>query len=98
MLNIYQGSLQTNVVVPLAHDRTLVIFEWYYAEPGTAESWNGLQDSIAFSDQVQREDIELCHDVQTNLQTGVYDRGRFSVRRENGVHHFQRLYSEFLAG
>ncbi len=97
MLNIYQGSLQLNHVIPLAFDRTLTVFEWYFAEPGTPESWNGLQDSIAFSDQVQREDIELCHDVWANLNTGVYDRGRFSVKRENGVHHFQRLYTEFLS-
>ena len=88
---------QINIVVPLAHDRTLTIFEWYHAEPGTAESWNSLQESIAFSDRIQQEDVELCHDVQANLRTGIYDRGRFSVARENGVHHFQRLYSEYLA-
>jgi hypothetical protein len=26
----------------------------------------------------------------------VYDQGRFSVKRENGVHHFQGLLAEFL--
>ncbi|OYV69309.1 MAG: (2Fe-2S)-binding protein, partial [Gemmatimonadetes bacterium 21-71-4] len=29
MLNIYMGQMQTNVVVPLAHDRTRVVFEWF---------------------------------------------------------------------
>jgi choline monooxygenase len=97
MVNIYPGNVQINVIVPLSHDRTLTIFEWYFSEPGTPESWNNLQDSIAFSDEVQQEDIELCEDVWRNLQTGVYDRGRFSLKRENGVHHFQGLLYEFLS-
>jgi choline monooxygenase len=97
MLNIYPGVLQINVIVPLSYDRTLTIFEWYFNEPGTPASWNSLQDSIAFSDQVQREDIELCQDVWRNLATGVYEYGRFSAKRENGVHHFQGLLSEFLS-
>lgn len=96
MLNIYLDMLQINVIVPLSHDRTLTIFEWYFADPGQPATWNNLQDSIAFSDEIQREDIELCEDVWRNLQTGVYDQGRFSVKRENGVHHFQGLLAEFL--
>lgn len=30
------------------------------------------------------------------LKSKAYDRGRFSARRENGVHHFQSLAHEFL--
>ena len=78
-------------------DRTLTLFEWYFADPGQPDTWNNLNDSMAFSDQIQQEDIQLCEDVWRNLQTGVYDRGRFSVKRENGVHHFQGLVSEFLS-
>jgi choline monooxygenase len=97
MINIYPGNVQINVIVPLSHDRTLTLFEWYFADPGTPEAWNNLQDGIAFSDQVQKEDIQLCEDVWRNLQTGVYTSGRYSVRRENGVHHFHGLVSEFLS-
>jgi choline monooxygenase len=96
MLNIYLGMLQINVIVPLSHDRTLTIFEWYFTDPGTPESWNNLQESIEFSDEIQQEDIELYEDVWRNLQTGIYDRGRYSVKRENGVHHFHGLLAEFL--
>jgi choline monooxygenase len=31
------------------------------------------------------------------LRSRHYDRGRFSVKRENGVHHFHGLLAEFLA-
>jgi choline monooxygenase len=96
MVNIYPGNVQINLVVPLAHDRTLTVFEWYFADPGTPQAWNQLQDGIAFSDTVQQEDIRLCEDVWRNLLTGAYRQGRYSVRRENGVHHFHTLMAEFL--
>jgi choline monooxygenase len=53
--------------------------------------------AAAISDEVQREDIELCEHVQKGLRSSTYDRGRYSVKRENGVHHFHMLLSEFLA-
>jgi choline monooxygenase len=89
--------LQINVIVPLSHDRTLTIFERYFSGPGTPETWNNLQGSIVFGDEIRREDIEICEYVWRNLQTGVYDRGRYSVKRENGVHHFHGLLNEFLS-
>ena len=96
MLNLYLGMLQINIIVPLSHERTLTIFEWYFSDPGTPETWDNLQSSIAFSDQIQQEDVEICEYVWRNLQTGIYDQGRYSVKRENGVHHFHQLLAEFL--
>jgi choline monooxygenase len=52
--------------------------------------------AIAFSDEVQQEDIGLCESVQRGLQSSLYDRGRYSVRRENGVHHFHMVLAAFL--
>jgi choline monooxygenase len=54
-----------------------------------------MKQSIAFSDEVQREDMEICNAMQRNLRSRADTRGRFSVRRENGVHYFQRLVAEF---
>jgi choline monooxygenase len=95
MLNVYMGQMQTNVVLPLSHDRTRVVFEWYATEPpaGDDPSWTKL---LAFSDEIQDEDIEICEAVQRNLRSRVYDRGRYSAKRENGVHHFHGLLHEFL--
>jgi choline monooxygenase len=55
-----------------------------------------MKRAIAFSDEVQQEDIGLCQAVQRGLQSATYDRGRYSPKRENGVHHFHLLLSEFL--
>jgi choline monooxygenase len=97
MLNVYLGQMQTNVVLPLGHDRTRVVFEWYALEPpagaAAAEQWTRL---LAFSDEIQDEDIQICEAVQRNLRSRVYDRGRYSAARENGVHHFHSLLHEFL--
>jgi len=98
MFNFYPDNMQTNVILPLGPDRTLTIFEWYYAAPGTPEGWESMQQAIAFSDEVQHEDIVLCEQVQRGLRSRAYESGRFSARRENGVHHFQSLVREFLAG
>ena len=54
-------------------------------------------EAIAFSDEIQHEDIVLCEQVQRGLRSRAYESGRFSARRENGVHHFQSLVREFLA-
>jgi hypothetical protein len=32
---------------------TRLPFEWYFADPGQPDTWYNLQDSIAFSDQIQ---------------------------------------------
>jgi len=95
MLNVYLGQMQTNVVLPLSHDRTRVIFEWFAAVPPDRDdpAWAKL---LAFSDEIQAEDIEICEAVQRNLRSRVYDRGRYSAARENGVHHFHGLLHEFL--
>lgn len=97
IFNFYPDNLQINSIIPLDHERTLTIFEWYFEEPGTGQGWESMQQSIAFSDEVQHEDIVLCEAVQRGLKSPTYDRGRFSVRHENGVHHFQTLVYEYLS-
>ena len=97
MLNVYMDQMQTNVVIPLAHDRCKVVFEWYSATPpadaAAAADWAKL---LAFSDEIQDEDIRICEVVQRNLRSRIYDRGRYCAKREAGVHHFHSLLHEFL--
>jgi len=90
MLNVYPDNLSSNLILPLGPDRTLTIFEWF--------SYGGevAQATIDFSDEIQREDIGICESVQRGLQSSYYSQGRFSVKRENGVHHFHGLLAEFL--
>jgi choline monooxygenase len=76
----------------VGHDKTLTIFEWFsFGEP--PELPDG---AIDFSDEIQREDIKICESVQKGLASSTYNQGRFSVKRENGVHHFHLLMNEFF--
>ena len=97
MLNVYLDNTSINIIIPLGQDKTLTVFEWYFEAPGTGEGWESMQQIIAFSDEIQQEDIELCEWVQRGLRSNAYETGRFSVLRENGVHHFQSLVHEFLS-
>ena len=44
----------------------------------------------------QQISLDLDLSVQRNLRSRVYDRGRYSAKRENGVHHFHSLLHEAL--
>jgi len=96
MLNIYPDNISTNVIVPLSQDKTLTIFEWFFHDAKSPKNRERIARAIAFSDEVQQEDIVLCSNVQKGLHSATYDRGRYSVKRENGVHHFHMLLGEFL--
>ena len=94
MLNILPGRLQTNRVVPLAADRCRVDFDYYYPpRDDDAERARRAQDD-AFSDAVQKEDVDICLAVQQRLGSGSYLSGRLCPKRESGVHHFQELYRQ----
>ncbi|TLY29387.1 MAG: aromatic ring-hydroxylating dioxygenase subunit alpha [Ignavibacteria bacterium] len=94
MLNILPGRLQTNVVVPLAHDRTKVIFDYYYDDVDSPLARRSIEEDISYSDRIQLEDAEICEHVQRGLESVAYDRGRFSVEMEKGVYHFQCLLKD----
>ena len=92
MLNIYEGQLQTNVVIPIDVNRTMVRFDWFAYEPApdpeTDERWNRL---VRFSEEVQEEDAKICEAVQFNLGSRAYRPGPYSPKRESGVRLFHEL-------
>jgi choline monooxygenase len=91
MLNVYPDNFSTNLIVPLGPDRTLTVFEWFFRDPDAAKA--EIEQTIAFSDEIQLEDIEICEAVQRGLRSSTYESGRYSPVRENGVHHFHGLYA-----
>lgn len=91
MLNVYPDNFSTNLIVPVGHDRTLTIFEWYFRDPERAK--REIDETVQFSDEIQLEDIDICEAVQRGLRSSTYSVGRYSPVRENGVHHFHGLYA-----
>lgn len=89
MLNILPGRLQTNRVLPLGPERCRVEFDFYYPDDATGVERRARD--LAFSDIVQKEDVDICERVQVGLASGSYVAGRLNPRRESGVHHFHEL-------
>jgi choline monooxygenase len=102
MLNILPGRLQTNHVRPLGPDRCEVLFRYFHDDVESAEARRRIDADVAYSDGVQAEDADICARVQRGLASRAYDRGRFSVKYEAGVYHFQELlrqaYQRGVAG
>jgi len=94
MLNCYPDNISLNIVLPIAPERSLAIFEWYLPEEG--HSSPAAKASVEFSHQIQIEDVGICEIVQKNLRSRSYSRGRFSVKQEKGVHAFHRMYAECM--
>jgi choline monooxygenase len=95
MINIYDGVMDTNLVIPRGVDRTDVIFDYYFSDVSERARERNLA-SIAISEQIQHEDVAICESVQRGLASRAYDTGRLSVRREAGEHLFHRLLSADL--
>ena len=94
MLNCYPDNVSLNIVQPIEPERTLAIFEWYLPEKDCGSE--AAKASVAFSHQIQIEDVGICEAVQRNLRSRSYSRGRFSVTQEKGVHAFHRMYAELM--
>jgi choline monooxygenase len=92
MINLYQGVMDTNLVLPLGREKCLVVFDFFFAD--TTPEYN--EESVAVSDRVQAEDVDICESVQRGLHSRAYNAGRLSVRRETGEHLFHRLLAHDL--
>ena len=91
MLNVMAGRLQMNLVVPVSASQCEVIFDYFYADTQSEAAKQRLSSDRDYSNLVQQEDIEICERVQNGLASKAYDQGRFSVKFEEGVYHFQNL-------
>lgn len=93
MLNFYPWGLSVNVVRPLGVERTRVSFlayVWNESKVGEGAG-TGL-------DRVEREDEAVVEAVQRGLRSRLYERGRYSAKRETGVHQFHRMMAAALWG
>jgi choline monooxygenase len=95
MLNIYEGQMQTNVVVPVDASLTVVRFDWFAFEPVPDPNTDARWIELArFSEEIQEEDARICEAVQVNLASRAYRSGPYSPKREGGVRLFHRLMFE----
>jgi phenylpropionate dioxygenase-like ring-hydroxylating dioxygenase large terminal subunit len=92
MLNYYPWGLSINIVKPLDVKLTKISFITYVSDHKKLD--NGAGSGL---DRVEREDEAVVEAVQKGVQSRFYDRGRYSPKRETGVHHFHRLLVKALS-
>jgi len=92
MLNYYTWGVQLNYILPVNKNLTRVTFVYYIKNPNDTRFLNG--DKLG--EKTEREDEFVVEGVQKGLQSSFYNHGRFSPRREKGVHYFHRLISQKL--
>jgi len=92
MFNFYPWGLSINVVKPLAFDLTKVSYYTYVSD--ASKLGKGAGSNL---DKVELEDEAIVENVQKGMNSRLYSRGRYSPKREQGVHHFHRLLLKFLS-
>lgn len=95
MVNVYPDNMDVNVVIPKGPDACDVVIEWYAPDPDAFRP-TFLAQGLAFSEQVQDEDITICEAVQRGLKSRWYSQGRYSPKQEPAVHRFHQLVHAFL--
>jgi choline monooxygenase len=96
MINRYGPVMDTNFVIPISHDKMLVVYDWYFEEGCTPEF---IQSSIAASDKIQLEDIMISENVQRGLSSPAYNVGLYAPKVEQGELHFHRLlHKDYTTG
>jgi phenylpropionate dioxygenase-like ring-hydroxylating dioxygenase large terminal subunit len=94
MLNIYPGpgNMSTNKIIPIDHETTLAVYEFYFKDENPTPEQKEL---IKFIDQVQQEDIIINEYVQQGYRSRAFNQGRYAMM-EKPVHHFHLLMQDAL--
>ena len=96
MLNLYDGVMDTNLVVPMGPGRCKVIFDFYFRDTESEQARKFNEDSILVGNRIQDEDMGICEEVQRGLGSRAFFAGRFSVKREIAGYHFHQLLGRQL--
>ena len=91
MLNFYSWGLSINIIEPIDKERTRIKFLSYPIKDNKQPS-----NSASSVAKVECEDQEIVLNVQKGLKSKFYNRGRYSVEHEKGVHHFHQLLCKFI--
>lgn len=91
MFNFYPWGLSINIVQPISVSECKVSFLTYVSDERKLNSGAG-----SGLDTVELEDEEVVEHVQKGIRSRFYTHGRYSVKREQGTHHFHSLIAAFM--
>ena len=91
MFNFYSWGLSINIIEPISKNKSRIRFLSYPIK-------NNIQPTniISSLEKVEKEDQDVICNVQKGMKSQFYNRGRYSVEHEIGVHHFHRLICKHI--
>lgn len=95
-LSVYGDGMNTSRINPLGHDRTELVYHFYFADTSEAGA-AARQSTIEQNCQIVREDFSICEHTQRNYASGGFRTGPLSPRHEQGVAYFQNRLRASLA-
>jgi len=96
MLNIYPDNISTNLIVPLSHEKTLTIFEWFFHDVASEKNRARIKRSVASVTKCSRKILASAKMSSVDCARRPMTADATPSGRENGVHHFHMLLGEFL--
>ena len=93
LLHFSMNSFNVERVIPLSPTRSRMERSFWFKPEISSIQRNA---TVASSNIVMDEDLEICLRVQKNLQSGVYETGFLSPEREPGTIFFQQLVADSL--
>ena len=84
-VNVYRHGYMMERMTALGPSQTRLDYFYFY-EADRSEELAGM---LRFSDLVTAQDVQVCEEVQRNLEVGVYQGGVLSPKHEQGVAWFQ---------
>jgi len=91
MFNFYPWGLSFNLVQPTGVSECKVSFFTYVSDESKLNMGAG-----SGLDTVELEDEEVVENVQRGIRSRFYTHGRYSVKREQGTHHFHGLIAKSM--
>ena len=95
LLSILPDYVVTHTVWPVETSRSRVVCEWLFSPAAIAEGDFDPGDAVEFWDVTNKQDWELCENVQKGVQSKGYRPGRYQAV-ERCVYDFDRWYLEYL--
>ena len=86
-LNRFGHMLETNYFIPHSHDRTTLIYDYFFSADVAADK-HFTEKAIRASHQVQEEDSWICELLYRNMKSCGWKAGRYAAGPERVTHHF----------
>ena len=93
-VNVYRHGYMIERMTAVGPAETRLDYFYFFDPARTAE----LDAMLKVSDLVTAQDLQVCEEVQRNLEAGIYGGGVLSPKHENGVAWFQDRIAGALSG